>query len=194
MENSKPRLILLGRVGAAHGIKGDVSVRTFTGDPAAIGGYGPLTDKTGAKSFKVRVVRSNPKGGVIARFEGVSDRNGAEALNGTDLYIDRARLPATAVGEYYHADLIGLKAVDAHGTALGQIIAIENFGAGDLLEIRLEGISATEFVPFTNACVPAIDLAAGVATVIVPEMTGEPEPAAGEAGNEGAGDDDNQDG
>ena len=176
MENNKPRLILLGRVGAAHGIKGDVSVRTFTGDPAAIGGYGPLTDKTGAKAFKVRVVRSNPKGGVIARFEGVSDRNGAEALNGTDLYVDRARLPAAAEGEYYHADLVGLKAVDAHGAALGEIIAIENFGAGDLLEIRLEGISATEFVPFSNACVPVIDLAAGVATVIMPETTGEPEP------------------
>lgn len=191
METNKPRLILLGRIGAAHGIKGDVSVRTFTGDPAAIGGYGALTDKSGAKSYAVRVVRSNPKGGVIARFEGVNDRNGAEALNGTDLYIDRARLPATAEGEYYHADLIGLKAVDVQGTALGEIIAIENFGAGDLLEIRLEGISATEFVPFTNACVPAIDISAGVAIVIMPEAIGEPGPAAGD--NEGEGDEEGQD-
>ncbi len=184
MENNKPRLILLGRVGAAHGIKGDVSVRTFTGDPAAIGSYGPLTDKTGAKSFAVRVVRSNPKGGVIARFDGVANRNGAEALNGIDLYVDRARLSAAADGEFYHADLIGLKAVDAQGAAIGLIVAIVNFGAGDLLEIRLEGISSTEFIPFTNACVPAIDLAAGVATVIMPEMTGEPEPASGEATDE----------
>lgn len=191
MENNKPRLILLGRVGAAHGIKGDVSVRTFTGDPAAIGGYGALTDKTGAKSFKVRVVRLNPKGGVIARFEGVNDRNGAEALNGTDLYVDRARLPAAAEGEYYHADLIGLKAVDAQGAAIGEIIAIENFGAGDLLEIRLTGVSATEFVPFTNACVPAIDLAAGVATVIMPEVIGELEPAEGKDDEQGDDDSDN---
>ena len=184
MESNKPRLILLGRVGAAHGIKGDVAVRTFTGDPAAIGSYGSLTDKTGAKSFIVRVVRSNAKGGVIARFEGVFDRNGAEALNGVDLYVDRGRLPSAAEGEYYHADLIGLKAADAHGAVLGQIIAIENFGAGDLLEIKLEGVSATEFIPFTNACVPAIDLALGVATVIMPEMTGEPEPAGEEEPDE----------
>lgn len=177
MENKPRRLILLGRAGAAHGIKGDVSVTTFTGDPAAIGSYGALTDKTGSKSYKVRVVRLTPKGSVIARFEGVNDRNGAEAMNGIDLYVERQSLPAAAEGEYYHADLIGLKAVDPNGAAVGEIIAVENFGAGDLLEIRLAGGGDTAFVPFTNACVPAIDIEAARATVIMPEVTGEPEPA-----------------
>jgi 16S rRNA processing protein RimM len=173
--NVPPRLILLGRIGAAHGIKGDVSIRTFTGDPEAIGSYGPLTDKTGAKSFKVRVVRVNPKGGVIARVQGADDRNAAEALNGTELYVDRARLPKPREGEFYHADLIGLKAVAPDSGDIGTIVAVENFGAGDLLEIQRTGSHETEFVPFTNACVPEIDLAAGRAVVIMPVMTGDQE-------------------
>ena len=175
---SKPqsRLILLGRIGAAHGIKGDVSIKTFTGAPEAIGSYGPLTDKAGIAAFKVKVVRVTPKGGIIARIQGVGDRNAAEALNGTDLYVERARLPKAKEGEYYHADLLGLKAVTPEGVEFGAIVAVENFGAGDLLEIRLNGVAQTEYVPFTNACVPEIDLANGRATVIMPVMTGEAEP------------------
>ena len=179
---SKPqsRLILLGRIGAAHGIKGDVSIKTFTGAPEAIGSYGPLTDKVGSKTFKVKVVRVTPKGGVIARIHGIGDRNGAEALNGTDLYVERARLPKAKDGEYYHADLLGLKAVTPEGVEFGTVVAIENFGAGDLLEIRLNAATQTEYVPFTNACVPEIDVANGRATIIMPVMTGEPEPKSGE--------------
>jgi 16S rRNA processing protein RimM len=178
------RLILLGRIGAAHGIKGDVSVKTFTGEPEAIGSYGPLTDKTGTKTYKVRVVRVTPKGAAIVRVQGIDDRNGAEVLNGTDLYVERARLPEPADGEYYHADLVGLLAVTPEGAEIGKIVAVENFGAGDLLEIKMAGGSTTEFVPFNNACVPEINLAAGQATVIMPVMTGDPEPKSGEGDGE----------
>ena len=146
---SPPRLILLGRIGAAHGINGEVSVKTFTGAPGAVGSYGPLTDKTGTKAYKVRVVRVSPKGGVIARIEGVADRNAAEALNGTDLYVARAKLPRPAEGEYYHADLIGLKAISPEGVEIGAVVAVENFGAGDLLEIRPAGGSETDLMDKT---------------------------------------------
>lgn len=175
------RLILLGHIGAAHGIKGDVSVKTFTGEPEAIGSYGPLTDKTGTKIYNVRVIRVTPKGGAIVRIQGVNDRNGAEVLNGTDLYVDRARLPEPANGEYYYADLVGLLAVNPEGAGIGKIVAVENFGAGDLLEIKMAGSTETEFVPFTSACVPEIDLSTGRATIVMPVMTGEPETNSEEA-------------
>ena len=109
-----PRRILLGQINGAHGIRGDIIVRTFTGDPGAIAAYGPLTDASGHKSFKLRVVRVTDKG-VIARLDGVTDRNGAEAVRGQELYVDRAKLPAPDEAEYYHADLIGLAAVSLEG-------------------------------------------------------------------------------
>jgi 16S rRNA processing protein RimM len=176
---NKPRRILLGQIAGAHGIRGDVLVRTFTGEPAAIASYGPLTDASGAKTFKLRVVRVTDKG-IVARVEGVNDRNGAEAIRGQELYVDRTKLPAPAETEYYHADLIGLTAVTEDGKELGHVMAIQNFGAGDLVEIQLTGSKSTDLIPFTNANVPDIDLAGGRMTVIPPVMVGEPEPASGE--------------
>lgn len=170
-----PHRILLGRIIAAHGVRGEVLIKTFTGDPAAIAAYGALSDMIGARSFKVRVIRTTPKG-VVARIDGVTDRTAAEAAKGTDLYVERARLPAAGGGEYYHADLIGLEAVAPGGESIGTIIAIENFGAGDLLEVRLANSRSTEFIPFTDACVPNIDIAGGRATIVMPTVVGEPEP------------------
>ncbi len=171
--------VLLGSFANAHGIRGEVQVRTFTGMPESIASYGPLSDQAGARTFKLRVVRVTDKG-IIARVEGISDRNAAEALKGIELYVDRAKLPAASEGEYYHADLIGLRAVSPEGQEIGKIIAVANFGAGDLLEVQLAGGTATEYVPFTDACVPHVDIAAGVATVVMPEMVegedGEAEP------------------
>ena len=180
MQEKKPdkddqHRILLGRFGAAHGIRGEVMVRTFTAGAADIAAYGPLSDKASARSFKLKVVRVTDKG-VVARVDGITDRNGAETLNGIDLYVDRAKFPEPDEAEYYHADLIGLRAVAPDGTEIGGVIAVENFGAGDLLEICLKGGSATEYVPFSNACVPSVDLAARQLTVIMPAMTGEKEP------------------
>lgn len=183
-ESHQPRRILLGQIGSAHGIRGEVVVRTYTGAPEAIASYGPLTDATGKKSWKLRVVRVSDKG-VVARVEGVTDRNGAEALRGQELYVARAKLPVPDAAEYYHADLIGLAAVTVDGAEFGRIVALQNFGAGDLLEIQLSGQTVTEFVPFTNACVPEVDIAAGRVTVVPPVMTGEGPENDGLAENEG---------
>jgi 16S rRNA processing protein RimM len=114
--------------------------------------------------------------GVVARIEGVSDRNGAEALKGAPLYIERERLPATEEGEFYHADLIGLAAVDDEGRPVGEVVGVYNHGAGDLIEVRLAESGKTELVAFTDAFVPAVDLAARRLVVrLVAEDDGAPE-------------------
>jgi 16S rRNA processing protein RimM len=175
------RRILLGRIAGAHGIRGEVLIHTFTDPPEKIGAYGALSDATGARQFKIKVVRVTPKG-VIARIAGVADRNAAEPLKGIELYVERARLPPTEEAEYYHADLIGLEAVDGQGRSIGRIAAVHNFGAGDLLEIRLAGSSKTEFIPFNDAHVPEVDLAARRAVVALPlyseDRVGEGDPDA----------------
>jgi 16S rRNA processing protein RimM len=159
--------ILLGRIVAAHGIRGDVLVRTYTDAPEAIGSYGPLTDADGRGSWKLRVVRVTTKG-VVARLAGTSDRNGAEALAGTDLYVAREQLPAAEDGAFYHADLVGLAAVAPDGTEIGRIVGVHNFGAGDLIEVALGGSRRTELIPFTAAFVPEVDLTRRIAVVELP--------------------------
>jgi 16S rRNA processing protein RimM len=151
--------ILLGRIAAAHGVRGEVLIKTFTGRPQDIAAYGPLDDG-GGRTFKLKVVRVTPKGAVVAAIAGVDDRNGAEALKGAPLYVDRDRLPAPAEGQFYHADLIGLAAVDPDGRPLGEVVAVHNHGAGDLLEVRLAETGRTELIAFTDAFVPEVDLAA----------------------------------
>ncbi len=162
-----PKRILLGRIAGAHGIRGEVIVHAFTEPPENIAAYGPLFDESGARTFRIEIVHVTAKG-VVARLEGVSDRTAAEALKGVDLYVDRDRLPAAAEGEYYHADLIGMAAVDPAGLRIGEIVAVQNFGAGDLLEIRLAGARQTELIPFTDAHVPEVDIAARRAVVVLP--------------------------
>jgi 16S rRNA processing protein RimM len=159
--------VLLGRIAGAHGIRGEVVIHAYTAAPEDIGTYGPLSDADGARSFRLKSVRVTAKG-VVAHLEGISDRSAAEALKGVELYVDRDKLPAAAEGEFYHADLIGLAAVDPQGKRLGEIVAVPNYGAGDLLEIRLAGSGKTEFVPFTEATVPEVDIAAGRAMVAMP--------------------------
>ena len=171
---SEDRRILVGQITGAHGIRGDVIVRTHTSDPADIAAYGPLTDKDGARPTTLSIVRVSDKG-VVARVKGVSDRNGAEALKGRELYVARSIFPKAAEAEYYHADLIGLEAVTENGQPFGRVTAVQNFGAGDLLQIKLSDGRGIEFVPFTNACVPDVDIAAGHLTVLPPVLTGEGE-------------------
>lgn len=177
-KSSKPR-VLLGSVSTAHGIRGEVVLRTYTGDPEAIADYGPLSDNEGKRTFKLKSVRATAKG-VIACIEGVNDRNAAEALRGVDLYVDRAKLPKPGAKEYYHADLTGLSVRDASGTEIGWIVTVANFGAGDLLEVRFKDVRQTEYVPFTDACVPEVNIEAGYAVIVLPDLVGEPEPASGE--------------
>jgi len=160
--------ILLGRIVAAHGVRGEVLVRSYADTPKDIGAYGPLFAPTLGRTLQLRVVRVTPKG-VIARIAGVSDRNAAEALAGTDLYVDRSQLPAAADGEFYHADLIGLAAFAPDGGAIGRVVAVHNFGAGDLIEVALADSRRTEHIPFTDSFVPEVDLAGGRIVVILPE-------------------------
>lgn len=161
-------MILLGRITGAHGIKGEVVVHSFAAVPEDVGAYGPLSDAAGSRTFKLRVLRTTPKGAIIARIAGVADRTAAEALKGVELYVARDKLPAPADGEFYHVDLIGLAAVAPDGSAIGEIVAVQNYGAGDLLEIRVPGRKDTELVPFDDNFVPRVDLAAGHAVVVMP--------------------------
>ena len=178
--------ILLGRIAEAHGIRGEVLVHSFAANPADIAAYGDLTDKSGARSFRLKVLRATAKG-VVCRIDGVSDRNAAEALRGTELHVSRDKLPAPSEDEFYHSDLIGLAAVAPGGEVLGRIIAVENFGAGDILEIALESngkaTGRTEMVPFADAFVPTVDVPGRRVIVRLPADgddgdDGEPSPGA----------------
>ena len=130
-----PAQVCVARIGAAHGVRGQVKLWTFTEDPFAVTRYGPLSTKDGVRQFEVTQARE-AKGFLVATLKGVTDRDEAERLNGVELYVARDRLPATGADEYYHADLIGLAAVTPTDQPLGRDIAIHNFGAGDLLEIE----------------------------------------------------------
>lgn len=159
--------ICVARIGAAHGVRGAVKLWTFTEDPLAVRDYGPLTTKDGARQFEVTQVRA-AKDHLVATLKGVTTRDDAERLNGLELYVPRDRLPETDDDEYYHADLIGLAAVNAAGEPLGRVIAIHNFGAGDIIEIAPEK-GATMLLPFTNAVVPTVDLAGGRVVIELPQ-------------------------
>jgi 16S rRNA processing protein RimM len=158
--------ICIARIGAAHGVRGAVKLWTFTKDPLAVLHYGTLATKDGARQFVVTHARE-AKGHLVATLKGIATRDDAERLNGIELYIARDKLPATGEGEYYHADLIGLAAVNAAGEPLGRVTAIHNFGAGDIIEIApTHGMAL--LLPFTNAVVPTVDLAAGRVVIELP--------------------------
>ena len=158
--------ICVARIGAAHGVRGAVKLWPFTEDPLAVMDYGPLTTKDGARQFEVTHARP-AKDHLVATLKGVATREDAERLNGIELYVAREKLPATDDDEYYHADLIGLTAVNAANEPLGRVIAIHNFGAGDIIEIAPPH-GATMLLPFTNAVVPSVDLAAGRVVIELP--------------------------
>lgn len=171
--------IILGHIATVHGIRGEVVIKSYTQDPGDIAAYGPLSDDKGERRFVIESVRVTPKG-VVARIKGVTDRNSAEALRGIALTVAREALPEASGDEFYHADLIGMTAVDPEGQVIGKVLAIHNFGAGDLMELQLTGVKQTELVPFTDPVVPTIDIKAKRLTVIMPVLVGEPEPAEGE--------------
>ena len=167
-----PAQICVARIGAAHGVRGAVKLWTFTEDPFAVLNYGPLSTKDGARRFEVSNARE-AKDHLVATFKGVVTRNDAEKLNGIELYVPREKLPAIDDGEYYHADLVGLAAVTAADEPLGRVVAIHNFGAGDIIEIAPPK-GPTMLLPFTNAVVPTVDLAGGRVVIELPqEIEGE---------------------
>lgn len=159
--------VLLGEIGAAQGLKGEVRLRSHTQEPAAIARYGALLDEEG-RAIEIESVRVTPKA-LIARIKGVTTREGAEALNRTKLYVPRERLPAREEEEWYHADLIGLAAIGQEGEEIGRVVAVQNFGAGDLIEIKPASGGATVLVPFTRDTVPEVDVEGGRLTIAPPE-------------------------
>lgn len=163
---TKAALICVARIGAAHGVRGEVKLWPFTEDPMAVVDYGPLTTKDGARQFEVVRARV-AKDHLVATLKDVTTRNDAERINGIELYIPRDRLPETEEGEYYHADLIGLRAIDAEGDEIGKVLAIHNFGAGDIIEIA-PARGPTLLLPFNSIVVPTVDLANGHIVVELP--------------------------
>ena len=162
----KAAQICVARIGAAHGVRGEVKLWPFTEDPMAVIDYGPLSTKDGARQFEVVRARV-AKDHLVAVLKGIATREDAERVNGIELYIARDRLPPTETGEYYHADLIGLRAVDAAGAAIGKVLAVHNFGAGDIIEIAPPQ-GPTLLLPFTDAVVPTVDLADGHVVIVMP--------------------------
>jgi 16S rRNA processing protein RimM len=150
----------MGEFGRAHGLRGEVRLKSFTADPLGVAAYGPLLDETGRR-WTLSDVR--PAGGapdlVLARVEGVTDRSGAEALNRLRLYVERSRLgePESA-DEFLHADLVGLSVEDATGRVLGRVAGMANYGGGDILEIAPAGGGRRALLPFTRAFVPVVDI------------------------------------
>jgi 16S rRNA processing protein RimM len=160
----------VGRIGAAHGTRGEVKLWSFTADPMAIKDYGALATEDGARTFTIAALRPG-KDFLVARLAGIDDRTAAEQLTNLDLYVARERLPETDAEEFYHADLIGLAAVDRDGRELGTVVGVHDFGAGDLIELRPTQGSTTVMLPFTETVVPVVDISGGRIVVDPPKGT-----------------------
>lgn len=176
MPETEPRRVCVGVVLGAHGVGGQVRLKSFTAEPAGLGGLGPLTDESGRRRYVVRSIRSAGRG-LVGRIDGVADRDAAEALKGTRLFVERAALPEPEAGAYYHADLVGLRVELGDGTVIGRVRAIHDFGAGDVIELESGeggGQGAGPMVPFTAAAVPLVDIVAGRLVVDPPPGLLEP--------------------
>jgi len=155
--------VRVARIGTAHGIRGEVRLWSFTADPLAVATYGPLETKDGARRFTIEAARPG-KEFLVVRIAGISDRNAAEKLRNTDLFVPRDRLPTIEeANTFYHADLVGV--------TLGKVIAIHNFGAGDIVEIERVAGGPALLLPFTETTVPTIDIEAGCIVVVPPIET-----------------------
>jgi len=156
-------MVCIGAVAGAHGVRGNVRIKPFTEVPEDVAAYGPVSDADGARVYDIQLV-GEAKGVVVARMTGVKDRDAAEALKGLRLYVPREQLPDADEDEFYHSDLIGLNVLSEKCDPLGTVLAMHDFGAGDLLEIRLNS-ERTVLLPFTRAVVPVVDLDAGAVTL-----------------------------
>ncbi len=160
--------VCVGKVVGAHGVRGQVKLKSFTQEPGDVAAYGPLSDASGARRFKV-TLSGVPKDGVfVARLEGVADRDAAEALRGTELFAPRGALPEPDEEEFYHVDLIGLRAETTAGELFGTVTAVHDFGAGDMLELR-KADGRIAHLPFTRVAVPVVDVKGGRVVVDPPD-------------------------
>ncbi|HTJ58017.1 MAG TPA: ribosome maturation factor RimM [Devosiaceae bacterium] len=181
MPDPKTQRLLMGRIGAAHGIKGEVRIQSFAEEPLALIEYGTFSTNRPGLSITVETARATTNV-LVARLKGVTERSAAEKLNGVELYIDRDRLPEIEdEDDFYLVDLIGLEARGQDGAVFGKVLAVPNYGAGDILEIGGTG-QETRLIPFTHAAVPEIHLSGGY-LVVVPPVEIEGEESAGEDSN-----------
>jgi 16S rRNA processing protein RimM len=162
--------IRVARIGAAHGVRGEVKLWSFTQEPMAITDYGPLETEDGKQRFEIEALRP-AKGFLVARLKGVGDRDEAAKLCNLELFVTRDKLPAIDEADtYYHADLVGMAAVTPEGAPLGNVTAIHNFGAGDLIEIASSAGGEPLLLPFTQTVVPEIDTALRRIVVVLPNV------------------------
>jgi len=160
--------VCVGAIAGSFGVRGEVRLKSFTSIPEDIAAYTPLQTEDGARSFDVKITRQI-KNGLSARLSGVSTKEEADALRGTQLFVPRDRLPSLPDDEFYHADLIGLAVTDTGGAPLGKVLAVHNNGADDLLELKAPGQKQTVLLPFTKAVVPTVDLSQGRIVADPPE-------------------------
>lgn len=165
---SEDERICVASLGGAYGVRGEVRLKSYTANPTAVADYGPLETQDGAQQFQLTLIRPL-KGGFAARLSGVGSKEEADALKGAQLYAPRTALPELPDDEFYHADLIGLAVHDTGGAKLGEVHAVHDHGAGDLLEIFGPGWKTTILLPFTRAAVPTIDIKAGRIVIDPPE-------------------------
>ncbi len=155
-EQDETAWVCVAAIATAHGVRGALKLRCFTEQPEDIAAYGPLFDRRGQRLFEAIAIVGSVKGGVIVKVDGIDDRNAAEALRGTELFVPRSALPPPGDDEFYYQDLEGLMAVDIRGERLGVVRQVANYGAGDLIEIAGDN-GETLFLPFDKATVPAIE-------------------------------------
>lgn len=163
---SKDR-VLLGIVAAPHGVRGLVRIKSFTEDPMSVAAYGPLSDETGKKAYRVEAL-SATRDAVLARIEGVANRTAAEALRGLRLYVERSALPDAGERQWYEADLVGLAAVGRDGRDWGKVTAFHDFGAGPTMEVSGGPSNGSVMLPFTDEAVPEIDVEGGKVVIDPP--------------------------
>ena len=184
--------VCVGAIAGAHGIRGEVRIKPFTADPEDVASYGPVADEAGGRRFGIEI-REVRGGMVVARLDGVPDRNAAEALKGVRLYVARDALPPPEEDEFYHSDLLGMTAALADGTEIGTVRSIIPAGATEVLEIDCGPGADTLLVPFTKAAVPEIDLAAGRMIVVPPAETGAEDEIADDETEDGGTEDETRD-
>ena len=178
MPDPADELIRLGAIATAHGVRGLVKVKSFTEVPEDVAAYGPLTDAAGRRSFRL-TLKGKAGGLLLAAIEGVADRTAAEALRGTELYVPRSQLPEPEEETFYWSDLEGLLAMDAEGRAVGRVEAVLDYGAGPVLQLRLEA-GGELLLPFAERFVPDVDLEGGRLVVAPPEEVVVPPTPAGD--------------
>lgn len=164
---SADRLIAVGRVAGAFGVRGEVRIAAFTEDPLALGRYRALKRQDGSPALVILSARE-AKGGVVARCEGVESKEQADALRGLRLFVSRDSLPEPDEDEFYLADLIGVAVLTPEGERIGKVKSVQDFGAGDILEITPEEGGPTWYLPFTREAVPEVRIAQGELVAVRP--------------------------